>query len=815
MQTIIGNPHSLKYHIENSHPKNMVFFVESLSDILSIILNSVIESNSDAEKYILYCSNSTRSANDIGAERISRLNTSESCVKIGSVNVRSNDFNSSSGPPLLIEDFELEHGSIISDDLYEATRQLYSHNIWSTRNYLVFFVSDFKAKHNHDRVNTCFDKNTLSAMNQNSCGHFDDLRVVFKFFWRFFKGLKSVVCSAEICFSYNSFADEIVHYTGLRGERYFNFSWLNYEERMFQIVIPRNRLTKKHDLFLYWDVLWYHILMEIIESIATQRNCRIMPPADNVIDESIQEIGEFPIAQKFGVDVVITIRGIGVAELDFSQYEFTTSMESYQLCLVVPPAKFVPQSLVVFYSFSITIWTLILVVVLAFICVLFAFLKMQVLAFSSFYNEVTLRSFDTESAVFTVYAYFLCGNPPRLLLGAFLTGKFIFLLFSFATIILVTAFQSSMYTMLSNYVNYPEVDTLEDFARTDLVIQVPDTDSYSKLFEAVPLLQNERRLSDTYFFLISNIMHVVYEDWDKWVDLFNIDFQNPASASDIDPNILNKSVEIDKFIAATVGSDAFLVNIPPKIFASRDLELQSFLRVNSWFKVHLVEECLNTYSLAFRFPMNNFFYDAVNQRIVQMLESGLIRRWMDEYFARGSIDFRESRVVSDAQSLRPFTLNDLAFAFFALAIGLTLSCFVFVTELCTDLKGRNYVDSMFRMLSNYVRYPEIDTLEELAQTAHVIQTPKASETESYSKFLQNVPSLENEIGRLSESYVFLESVLYAPIGKGEELWIQIINISKSEGLEESPRSEQNPFVTRKTAEFKNLYLLPSKMMHFL
>ncbi|CAH0383200.1 unnamed protein product [Bemisia tabaci] len=652
IQTILGDTRCLNCYNTNFHPKNIVFFVEYVSDILSIILDSVnehyFEENARAEKYVLYCSNSTR--NDYGSniEKVYDPNTSEYCGIIGSINSGSDISNSSKRSPLFINDFELGHGSILSDDLYEVTRRLYSHDIWNSKNYLVFSVSN---------VNRHISRDFHLAANSSSLignhSHFDDLRVVFRFFWRFFKGLKSVVCFAEICFTYNPFTREIVHFTGLRDERYFNFSWPDFNGESFHILVPTSRPHGGGDTFTYWPLFWYQVLMKVTGVIADEKNCSITPIGDDVIIDTFVDISDFQLAQKFGIDILALTRGIGVAETEFSQYEFTTSMESYHLCLATPRAGFVPQSFAVFYSFSTFIWALIFAMILTFVCLLYLFLKLQVREFRSFYSEAALRSFETTSAVFTVYAYFLCGCPHRLLLGEFLTGKMIFIVFSFASIIIVTTFQGSMFRMLSNYVRYPEVDTLEEFTRTNLFIQVPDTASYSRFLENVPLFKGEKkRLSDTYFFLKSILYETLDDNWDLWVDIFNIKDprdENPISELGIDPAVFNKSAEMKKFVTAAVETDAFLVTIPHTLLSARNIELQSFVSVD-WFELHRVEECLNSYSLAFRFPKHNFFYEDVNHKVVQILETGLLKRMMEEYLTLGLIDFKPSPIVDWSES---------------------------------------------------------------------------------------------------------------------------------------------------------------------
>lgn len=690
IQTILDDSSNLERFNENSHPKNMVFFVENVPDIISIILDSVKGHPFDVltppRDHFLYCSNATGDNDGPSAQQVLERGVHGHCVKIGGENPESKNFNSISLPPLIIHDFELEHGSILSQELYLATRELYSHNIWSSKNYLIFFVCD----------STNSRKFCIEGSSRNDCDQFDDTSVAFKFFWRFFKGLKSVICFTEVCFAHNPFTGEIVHFTGLRDEQYFDFSWPDLNGGYFQILVPTLNSEFGGSAFDFWQTFWIEVLTQIAGTVEKERNCSF----ETARNSYIFEIGDFKQAQQFGIDIVVEVEGLIVGETLFSQYEFTTSMESYHMCLAVPRAGLVPQPLAIFYSFSTIIWTLILITILTFVCVLYLFLKLQVNVFQSYYDETTIQSFQTESAIFTVYAYFLCGCPPRLLLGKLLTGKILFTIFSFAAIILVTAFQDSMYRMLSNYVKYPDVDTLEEFSRTEWAIQMPRStlNRYSKFFENVPFFQGQAKgLVDTYLVLRSLLNEAVES---SGLYLLPIYYKN-LNESLIDPYIFNRSLEIENFISTAFESDAFLLTIPHVVLSAKNIELQSFLIATSWFEMHLVEECLNSYLLAFRFPKNNFFYEDFNRKVVQILETGHLKNMMDERFkSKFTLDLRPAPAISEEQPLRPFTLNDLAFAFIALTIGLTISFFVFIAELSIDLNGGK--NTLVQKYSKYI-----------------------------------------------------------------------------------------------------------------
>ncbi|CAH0383491.1 unnamed protein product [Bemisia tabaci] len=141
IQTVHHNFLYLKNYDKDLRRKNMIFFVEKLVDILSLILESIVKGGMNNKNHNATNRNST----------IEQIYEPKLSPKIFEIEIDRN-FNiyarskRTGGEQLIIPHSELDHGSILSDQTYEVTRPLYVHNIWNAKNVLIFYVGEFEAR---------------------------------------------------------------------------------------------------------------------------------------------------------------------------------------------------------------------------------------------------------------------------------------------------------------------------------------------------------------------------------------------------------------------------------------------------------------------------------------------------------------------------------------------------------------------------------------------------------------------------------------------------------------------------------------------
>ncbi|CAH0391393.1 unnamed protein product [Bemisia tabaci] len=204
-----------------------------------------------------------------------------------------------------------------------------------------------------------------------------------------------------------------------------------------------------------------------------------------MLHEGNQEFGsevrsayESDIGQKYGVhvqsqNVIKYFESISTADVDYS-----VTVDSCVLCFVTPHSQLMPQYLVIFKAFTPVVWYFIVITITIFILMQHLFQKI----FRAFYSDAERSSYEGSSSMLTIFSYFICGSPPRLLLGRFYTGKVLFTVFSFATIIISTVFLDGMTTLLTKQVRYPEIDSLKDMEDASIFIQVLDAEKASRFF---------------------------------------------------------------------------------------------------------------------------------------------------------------------------------------------------------------------------------------------------------------------------------------------------------------------------------------------
>lgn len=162
---------------------------------------------------------------------------------------------------------------------------------------------------------------------------------------------------------------------------------------------------------------------------------------------------------------------------------------------------------------------------------------------------------------------------------------------------------------------------------------------------------------------------------------------------------------IKKYVAAALGNDAFLVNIPYTFLGAKNIRVKGIL-TDEMFELHRVQECLNSYAFAYRLLRNNFVFETLNDKITQFLETGRMQK--DLEVTRSYISHIMSETQPDASTEdfpRPFAMNDVSFAFISLVVGLVLSCLVFIAELIvgSNEKHKSIILKSVELMKNLKR----------------------------------------------------------------------------------------------------------------
>ncbi|XP_072161401.1 uncharacterized protein [Bemisia tabaci] len=421
---LITNHIWLHYSAVRQPTRNIIIFLNELDEIPSLILDSASASDETAIDQ---------------AKRTPSPKLNQYCIQNDDFDLI--DVNKTCDFTLHIRRSELNGDSDLTNSLSKLTRGLFANRIWNSNNYIIFMLPLISTKGRH-----------------NIREH--QLAFLFKFFWRFFKGLRTTLCIGLTCYNHDAFLN------GSPG-------------RAFQVgvlYVPRVYLYGGDTDPGYWRTLDY-----VTTDLKDELKCNIgltevANPKYIIRTFESNHIDLHEKALKLNLDMFI-FEATNFPLRDVSMFDFSAAIQSCSFCFATPRSGFVPQSILPFKCFSLEVWTVILIAVLTILAAIYIFHYLQRTRFNLLYSERERLTFEHTSVILYLYSFLTIGSPSRLLLGRVVTGKILFLIVSFFVLIVVTVLQSQMTTLLSKSLRYPEIDTLEDLSNSNLFIQTQDMET--------------------------------------------------------------------------------------------------------------------------------------------------------------------------------------------------------------------------------------------------------------------------------------------------------------------------------------------------
>lgn len=97
-------------------------------------------------------------------------------------------------------------------------------------------------------------------------------------------------------------------------------------------------------------------------------------------------------------------------------------------------------------------------------------------------------------------------------------------------------------------------------------------------------------------------------------------------------------------------------------------------------QLHMIPECPRTYNLAYVVPRHSVLLERINGVLLQMLNAGLINHWIAEMNYNVTLrNLEQVRKIHNGR-YKVLTVVDMEFSMYLLAIGLSVSLGVFLTE---------------------------------------------------------------------------------------------------------------------------------------
>ncbi|CAH0395181.1 unnamed protein product [Bemisia tabaci] len=562
---------------------------------------------------------------------------------------------------ITISDIQLQGDSHLSEALFNQIRGLSQNNVWNSRNYLIFYV-----------VSTFQVPQILEENSRRAGDPIHSLSFAFRFIWRLFKGQKTLICLREACYRYDPFFEKIHEYVGGGGEEeFFDFSWFSMNRKPFTYSVvfltPFDFDATVSDICAattispLLDVAWYF-------EDTRDGNVKGIPKADfNFNKDALYSFDSsthrkhLEFGLKYGVDLLAIGAGLGnLANL--RDYDISPALESCKLTFRLPRKGFMPQEVVPFYCFSLALWIFVIVTLLILALIHHALVIANINIFSRSNVEESHELFPT---LMTIFRYALGIVQPRLIMVELMVGKIFFLIVVFSMMILITLFQSGMFSLLSSRVRYSDIDTFKEIEESDLVVQSSGIDIDAQfLGDGSEFDWIRQKLTDGFKFRCDR----------HWVYVHSIDDDIDLNETFIgfdEENLVRREVD------AMLESNAFLIRMTTKYTELQDLMYMD-LSTKKEYEFHIPRERLLSYPLMYFMPRNGFYHEVVNDVLLHMVEMGLFNDGIGTSLA---LDFSRYQAREDKIKARPFNLTDLRLAFVSLVIGWVLSGFCFIIEL--------------------------------------------------------------------------------------------------------------------------------------
>ncbi|CAH0382874.1 unnamed protein product [Bemisia tabaci] len=462
------------------------------------------------------------------------------------------------------------------------------------------------------------------------------------------------------------------------NETYFDFSVTNMHGKNLNIILNDRQGSAVNDR--YRGPYRCSVEEKILEELGASLNCTFL--------DFFQEGTDHDAGQKLDLDLHMLLLDATLEKIDHSKFDFSVGVEMESMCILTPHSKLMPQFLVPFKVFTFAVWSFILVIATVFVLKQYVFLKAQGGLFGGMYSETEIVQYSTSSSVYMIYGYFICGSPPRLLLGKLFTGKILFFVFIFSAFIISNIFLGGMTTLLTNTVQYPEIDTLKDLEDSDLFIQVPSVESAATYFAQLGLSEKLRaKLSSVAEYNIATESAIVNTSllWETVIS---------------NREIALVSEQFAKNLRVILENDAFLVDLPYSLRSETRVVTKRWPLQWESYEYHLVKECLKTYPTIFSFLKNSFIFPAFNKKMAQSLETGHLKA--SSRINTVNIGMEAAAAYSSDEEPRPYSLNDLQLPFLCLVAGLVLSFLVFSAEMMMDDFKNSAAFRQLRRFKNYL-----------------------------------------------------------------------------------------------------------------
>ncbi|EDV35138.1 uncharacterized protein Dana_GF22355 [Drosophila ananassae] len=350
-----------------------------------------------------------------------------------------------------------------------------------------------------------------------------------------------------------------------------------------------------------------------------------------------------------GLDICLT--GFFVKDYLVQQYmDFTVAVYDDELCIYVPKASRIPQSILPIFAVGYDIW--LGFVLSAFGCAMI-WLILRIINLKLRIRDRSNRHLLRQALAIVVDTWVVWVRVNLSHLPASYAERMFIGSLCLVSVIFGAIFESSLATVYIHPLYYKDINTMQELDESGLKVVYKYTSMADDLFfsETSPLFASlNKKLS-----------------WNRnlYADVIDDVARNGGKAG------------VSRYTSLTLESSHFML-----------------LR-----KIWVVPECPKYYTISYVMPRDSPWEDAINALLLRLLNSGLIVKWIQD--AKARVDIKMGLTFmggdSDADLLRVLTIGDLQLAFYVVIGGNLLAFLGFFVEhfwqrlLKKDILSRKFI----------------------------------------------------------------------------------------------------------------------------
>ncbi|CAH0383178.1 unnamed protein product [Bemisia tabaci] len=416
---LINRPRGLTELTVSSHRKNAIFFLNNVGELMNLVLHSApnferFETATDRKKStpgeVLNMSlhaDSSKFDRWHSARKLPRY-----CFQVDDSLLETHT-NETCDERVRMTSDELEDIATLSKSTFDLTRRLYRNKIWNANNHLIFMLQESKSVNLNTRHGMQSRRiRMLEKKNSTEVYDADTVNFSLKFFWRFFRGIKTVICDFRGCKKFDPFRNSIIFYDGKEGEAYFEFSWRDMHNKSVKFLLSMIGGKDGIENGVLWSH-WETFFVEVLNRLKKSLNCHFDPQMIHLLpavaNPNLQDNLEINVGQKYGVAIHVINFAKVLKGTNPSDFDFSVCFDTTALSVLTPPSKLVPQYFLLFRVFTPVVWIFIIMTTIAFVLMQYIFQYSQRGQFRQLYSETT------TTTVFGLTCRFLhfCAYPAR------------------------------------------------------------------------------------------------------------------------------------------------------------------------------------------------------------------------------------------------------------------------------------------------------------------------------------------------------------------------------------------------------------------